>query len=446
MWLTGTVPGASFISPAANSASQFNFIASDCIEIAMVLRPAARHRASIADLVQCRRTRAGKGFARCTRQFSQSRPSTPIPQFAFAFDIDGVLLRSSKPIPGAQKALSHLQKYKIPFIFLTNGGGKHESDRVAELSEKLQISLDPSMFVQSHTPFANMVDGRGLGGLRLRDKCVLVVGGEGNKCRDVAERYGFQNVVTPGDIFAASPSIWPFSNVFSSYYESFAKPLPRPIDPKDPSRSLKIDAIMVFNDPRDWALDTQVILDLLMSSNGVLGTMSSKNNNPELPNRGFQGDGQPALYFSNPDLWWAAEYPLPRLGQGGFREAFEGVWAAATGGPTQGVELKKTIIGKPYQGTYEFAEHMLNSHRTAIFPGGDAGKLSEVFMVGDNPHSDIQGANDYKSPWGSSWTSMLVRTGIYTGGKPSVQPKLIVDDVWDAVRAGLMKAGWDVPT
>lgn len=29
---------------------------------------------------------------------------------------------------------------------------------------------------------------------------VLVVGGEGEKCRQVAEGYGFKDVVTPGDI------------------------------------------------------------------------------------------------------------------------------------------------------------------------------------------------------------------------------------------------------
>ena len=46
------------------------------------------------------------------------------------------------------------------------------------------------------------------------------------------------------------------------------------------------------------------------------------------------------LYFSNPDLLWASEYHLPRLGQGGFREALEGVWEAVTGGTEKGVKLE----------------------------------------------------------------------------------------------------------
>jgi ribonucleotide monophosphatase NagD (HAD superfamily) len=53
---------------------------------------------------------------------------------------------------------------------------------VAELSSKLGVTIDTSMFVQSHTPFADMD--------HYKDKTVMVVGGEGDKCRAVAEAYG----------------------------------------------------------------------------------------------------------------------------------------------------------------------------------------------------------------------------------------------------------------
>jgi ribonucleotide monophosphatase NagD (HAD superfamily) len=97
-----------------------------------------------------------------------------------------VLLRSSDALPRARKALSYLQSQRIPFILLTNGGGKHESERVAELSSKLDVSIDTSMFVQSHTPFADMDD--------LKDKTVMVVGGVEDKCRTVAEAYGYDGM------------------------------------------------------------------------------------------------------------------------------------------------------------------------------------------------------------------------------------------------------------
>ena len=331
----------------------------------------------------------------------------------------------------------------MPFILLTNGGGKHESERVADLSSTLGVKLDTSMFVQSHTPFAELVEGTKTQP-GFKDKTILVVGGIGEKCREVAHAYGFENVVLPADIWAAHPEIWPFGSIFKDYYRSFARPLPKPINASSPNDSLKIDAIFVYHDPRDWALDTQIILDLLLSRDGIMGTYSAKNGDRSLPNRGYLQDNQPPIYFSNPDLLWAAAYHLNRLGQGGFREALDGVWAAITGGPREGVELPKNLIGKPFKATYSFAENKLLAHREGIF-GGSAPSLKRVYMVGDNPDSDIRGANTFDSQRGIEWISLLTRTGVYQdrpGQRPAWEPREIVDDVTAAVQYALADSEW----
>ena len=261
------------------------------------------------------------------------------------------------------------------------------------------------MIIQSHTPFADMS--------QYHDKTVLVVGGDYDKSQLVAQKYGYKNVVTPGDIYCAYPKIWPFAKVFLDVYKSFTKPLPKPINPASPEESLKIDAIFIYNDSRDWGLDTTIILDTLMSQQGILGTLSHKNGDKSLLNNGWLQDGQPPLYYSNPDLWWAASYHLNRLGQGGFQFAFEGVWNAVTGGAA----LKKTVIGKPTQPTFEFCENRLRQNRKRIW--GQIGlndPLRRVYMIGDNPESDIRGANDYKGD-----------------GEPSCKPDIILDDVQRAV-------------
>lgn len=94
------------------------------------------------------------------------------------------MLHVAKPIPGASETLRYLNDHNIPFILLTNGGGKLEAERVADLSEKLGVSLTTDNFVQSHTPFRQLVDP---GPESLKDKTILVTGANPNKCRIIAE-------------------------------------------------------------------------------------------------------------------------------------------------------------------------------------------------------------------------------------------------------------------
>ena len=95
--------------------------------------------------------------------------------------IDGVLQRSSEPLPRAKAALSHLQKKRIPFVLLTNGGGKHEIERASMLSRRLGVSIDTELLIQSHTPYADLH--------HYKEKTVLIVGGETDSCRNIAKTY-----------------------------------------------------------------------------------------------------------------------------------------------------------------------------------------------------------------------------------------------------------------
>jgi len=92
-----------------------------------------------------------------------------------------------------------------------------------------------------------------------------------------------------------------------------------------------------------------------------------------------------------------------------------------------------TVGGKPSSLTYDFLKTMLRDHPDC------QGGLSNIYMVGDNPASDIAGAN------GAGWKSILVRTGVYRGHRePSAKPTVILDDALDAVRWALEQEGIDV--
>jgi ribonucleotide monophosphatase NagD (HAD superfamily) len=76
----------------------------------------------------------------------------------------------------------------------------------------------------------------------------------------------------------------------------------------------------VFHDPRDWALDIQVMLDVIRAR-GVVGS-------PYLPHPMGEDVTNPPveLVFCNPDLIWRSDFEQPRLGQGAFKTAFQGVY------------------------------------------------------------------------------------------------------------------------
>ncbi|MCJ1374432.1 hypothetical protein MMC20_005664 [Loxospora ochrophaea] len=328
--------------------------------------------------------------------------------YAFAFDIDGVLIRGGKPIPEAIEAMQMLNgenEYgvKVPYIFVTNGGGKTEQERCLQLSKQLELEISPGQFICGHTPMREMSE---------RYKTVLVVGGEGEQCRNVAEGYGFKDVVTPGDIIKANPDTTPFRKLTQEEWDNS-----RVRDFKE----TEIEAIFVFADSRDWAGDQQIILDLLMSVKGRIGTRSKTF------------DEGPPIFFSHNDIVWSTSHELTRIGMGALRASLEAMFQAVTG-----KVLTTTAFGKPQIGTFQFATRLLQQWRK------DTHRINSppetVYFVGDTPESDVRGTNEYnESPLsGNTWYSILVRTGVYQAGtEPRYKPKATVDTVLDAVKHGM---------
>lgn len=331
-------------------------------------------------------------------------------KYAFAFDIDGVLVRGGKPIPAAVEALKVLNgenEYgiKVPYIFVTNGGGKTEEERCLDLSRQLELEVSPGQFICGHTPMKEMAE---------KYRTVLVVGGEGEKCRHVAEGYGFKDVVTPGDIIKYKQDVTPFRKLTDEEYENSRD--------RDFSQ-VDIEAIFVFADSRDWAGDQQIILDLAMSKNGRLGTRSETF------------DQGPPIYFSHNDIVWSTSHEHTRIGMGALRASTEALFKAVTGR-----ELATIAFGKPQLGTFQFATRLLQQWRKETH--GINSPPETVYFVGDTPESDIRGTNEYNesSVSDNHWYSILVKTGVFQEGTvPRFPPKKTVENVLDAVKFGMQR-------
>ncbi|EAT84468.1 hypothetical protein HBI56_112020 [Parastagonospora nodorum] len=299
---------------------------------------------------------------------------------AFVFDIDGVLVHGDRLIPEGKRVLEILNGdnelgIKIPHIFLTNGSGKLEGPRCEQLSKILHNPISTDQFIQSHTPMRALAE---------YYKTVLVVGGEGYKCREVAEEYGFENIVVPNDIIAWDPTIAPY-RVFTDEERKTSRP-------RDFSK-VNIDAIMVFSDSRDYATDMQIIMDLLQSENGRFGTRAKDPVSQRIP-----------IYFSQGDMLCPTEHPFPRMSQGAFRIGLEAMYKSLTG-----VDLERVVYGKPELATYKYADEVIASWMEQIH--NDERLPANIYMIGDNPASDIIGGNMY------GWNTCLVRTGVFQGGE-----------------------------
>lgn len=384
-----------------------------------------------------------------------------VASYAFCFDIDGVILRGPNTIPEAAEAIRLLNgenKYniKVPSIYVTNGGGKPELARAEDLSKRLGTTIRIDQIIQGHTPMRDLVP---------LYKNVLVVGGVGNVCRNVAESYGFRNVYTPLDILKWNPAVSPYHDLTEEEIVACKENLD--------FNNIAIDAILVFADLRNWAADQQIILELLLSKNGVMGTESKTY------------DEGPEIYFAHLDFIWATNYKLSRYGMGALQVSIAALYREHTGH-----ELKVHRFGKPQVGTFKFANKVLSKWRqgmldehlkkmsvndpnlgeadilvnddgeefinpTKLDAGDylesdddeDIGKLGElslqekitlqmppastVYFVGDTPESDIRFANSHDD----SWFLILVKTGVYQDGTvPKYKPKHLCENVLEAVK------------
>ncbi|KAI0445495.1 HAD-superfamily hydrolase [Xylaria telfairii] len=339
-----------------------------------------------AEDIDGRPTRPGMPAIQPTREILASQIQTIETQkvaraknMAFAFDIDGVLVHGDQLIPEGKRALEILNGdnelgIKIPHIFLTNGSGKPEQARCDQLSKILKNPVNTEQFIQSHTPMS---------ALASYYHTVLVVGGVGYRCREVAEQYGFKDVVVPNDIVAWDPTIAPYRE-FTEYEKAMSRP-------RDFSRC-NIEAILVFSDSRDYATDIQIIMDLLLSQNGRLKTKANDPVSQRIP-----------IYFSQGDVLCPTEHWSPRMSQGAFRIGLEAMYRSMTG-----VDLERVVYGKPELATYKYADEVMASWMDQIH--GEERLPENIYMIGDNPASDIIGGNMY------GWNTCLVRTGVFQGG------------------------------
>ncbi|RMX67321.1 hypothetical protein DD238_003215 [Peronospora effusa] len=361
---------------------------------------------------------------RSSRAFSivaaRSTASLCAPSFGIAFDIDGVFIRGDHALPKAKQVLQSLEKNKVPYIFLTNGGGCMEEDKAKNLSRILDWPIHSDHMILSHTPMRELAKiyahkrvlvmgshdvwrvRSSLGSLLLRSFVLLQ-----------AECYGFKKVTYCTIIRRSIHSSITIKGtdfivlVFETWFcHTMMDMSVVVLVGSAPHHDEPIEAIIVMHDPINWAPEIQVAVDVLVGG--------------DPPGSGRPSGKQIPLFLSNDDFVFSGAYPAPRFAQGAFTRCLKLLYEDLTGR-----KLDVTNYGKPYKVTYNYAQSLLNT------VSGQGEPLKHLYGIGDNPQADIQGANNA----GDEWTSVLVRTGIYDGSSdPEHEADVVVDDVYDAIK------------
>lgn len=214
---------------------------------------------------------------------------------AIAFDASGVLFRGRQPIPRAKQALDLLQKYKVPFVVLTNAGGKTESKR-AELFNKI---LDTKIFnkknvIQAHTPMKMLFHMKMLKG---EDDGLVLIGGS-QDVHEIADEYDFTNYITVEEMAALFPFLIPLSHKAEYPSEQRTKECIervtdrfQTIDFENDILKKKFASVMLFSNPFMYETHMQIISDVMASQGGIIGTLRPKDS--------IQSTD---LYFAHEDL------------------------------------------------------------------------------------------------------------------------------------------------
>lgn len=165
-----------------------------------------------------------------------------------------------------------------------------------------------------------------------------------------------------------------------------------------------------MNHPHNWEENIQVILDLLSTPDGRIAKSQKEiNTSSHIP-----------IYETYDDIYYYDTYHIPRLLLQPFRSILELLY-----NKLYQKTLEVEIFGKPSVKVYKYLEQVITETI-------DMSKyeISNYYMIGDLPSSDIRGANQ------AGWSSILVKTGVFKGDEnDKIDPaKYIVDDFSQAIK------------
>ncbi|XP_033098733.1 haloacid dehalogenase-like hydrolase domain-containing 5 [Anneissia japonica] len=326
---------------------------------------------------------------RCLNGNSENSHHIKEAGFGLLFDIDGVLCRGHQVLPEATSAFNKLRdrhgKLRVPVVFVTNAGNCLRQTKAEQLSEMLNFKVTPDQVVMSHSPLKMC--------RHLHDKHILV-SGQG-PVKDIAKGLGFHKITTVDEL----RDMYPHLDSVDHSRRTILKKMTNGEKPKIDHP--QIEAVVLFGEPIRWETSLQLVIDTVLT-NGCLYSRPTEVPKTHLP-----------VIACNVDLLWMAEAHLPRIGHGSFLLCLEALYQKITGH-----KLRYTVLtGKPSEITYHYAETVLIQQARKM---GIQSPIRTLYAIGDNPATDIYGANLYNEYLGSKLLQQMSQAkSVAIGGNSS---------------------------
>lgn len=152
--------------------------------------------------------------------------------------------------------------------------------------------------------------------------------------------------------------------------------------------SLKFKAIIIMCSSTRFLSAVQIINDLCSSADGtLLGPKRKSAADPQVVE----------VIMTNPDLVYADQWPQPRFGPKSLTLMIKAIFKE-----NNGYELHCHQYGKPTYESYKYTHDVVKEKARE-----QGVSLSNIYMIGDNPESDIAGGN------ACGWTTILVKSGVF---------------------------------
>ncbi|KAL0237145.1 hypothetical protein PCE1_000542 [Barthelona sp. PCE] len=309
--------------------------------------------------------------------------------FGVILDLDGVLVKGNERIARSNEAYSLLHSVLGNNLIMMTNSGRGVPEYKANTIKRITglNTIAPERLFLCHSPIRLLIE-QGFNGVA----CIT-----GECCPyEIAEHHGLRAISTE-DIKLLYPDLCPLDPVVDRTVDDI------PYNIKETGE--KIEAVFMVNDTSKF-FDIQIIVDILLTDGDVYGARVHKH--------GYSGPQKVKLYVANPDLHYKGTHSENRMTVGSFMRCVEAIWNQYTDKP-----LEWEGLGKPCSLAYENCSSAIGN----IDP-------KRLYMVGDNPESDIRGGN------AAGMNTILVRTGCYTEDMELDEgstPTIIVDDLYAAV-------------